>query len=234
MMFFESGIWIQLMTAIGEITFFLILGMLLAAIALAIIVTASITRGKFYLPRILIPGLVLLEGLVKAFCKLLGLDDRDLVTFFITLRNTMNTKAFAETPVEQRAVFLPQCLRSAQCPANLTPEGLKCRNCGRCLVGENAAWLENTGYRVFIVPGSTFIKRMVKKYRPRAIIGVGCLMEVKDGIDMCDRIGITPMGVVNVKDGCVETMADWATLRDVALLGVEHPSGAVDLHSPTE
>jgi hypothetical protein len=234
MMFFESGIWIQLMTVIGEITFFLILGMLLAAIALAIIVSASITRGKFYLPRILIPGMVLLEGLVKAFCKLLGLDDRDLVTFFITLRNTMNTKAFSETPVEQRAVFLPHCLRSAQCPANLTPEGLKCRNCGRCSVGENAAWLENIGYRVFIIPGSTFIKRIVKKYRPRAIIGVGCLMEVKDGIDMCDHVGIVPMGVVNFKDGCVETIADWITVRDVAQLGLDHPSGPVDLHSPPE
>ena len=234
MTLFESNLWIQLMTTIGEITFFLILGMLLAAIALAIIVTASITRGKSYLPQILIPGLVLLEGLVKAFCKLLGLDDRDLVTFFITLRNTMNTKAFSETPVNQRAVFLPQCLRSAQCPANLTPEGLKCRNCGRCAVGENTAWLEGLGYRVFIVPGSTFIKRMVKKYHPQAIIGVGCLTEVKDGIDMCDKIGITPMGVVNLKDGCVETIADWAAVRDVALLGLARVSGPVDLHGPSE
>ena len=142
MSFLDSDIWIQVMTLIGEVTFFLILGMLLAAIALAIIAAASITRGKFYLPQILIPGMVLLEGLVKAFCKLLGLDDKDLITFFITLRNTMNTKAFSETPVEQRAVFLPQCLRSAQCPANLTPEGLKCRNCGRCSVGEHTAWLD--------------------------------------------------------------------------------------------
>lgn len=234
MMFFESEIWIQLMTIIGEITFFLILGMLLAAVALAIIAAASITGGKFYLPRILIPGMVLLEGLVKAFCKLLGLDDKDLITFFITLRNTMNTKAFSETPVEQRAVFLPQCLRSAQCPAHLTPEGLKCRNCGRCSVGKNTEWLEGLGYRVFIVPGSTFIKRMVKKYYPRAIIGVGCLMEVKDGIDMCDRVGITAIGVVNVKDGCVETIADWNGVRDVALIGLQPSSDAVDLHSPAE
>ena len=234
MSFFVSDIWIQLMTIIGEVTFFLLLGMLLAAIALAIIATASITRGEFYLPRILVPGMVLLEGLVKAICKLLGLDDKDLVTFFITLRNTMNTKAFAETPVEQRAVFLPQCLRSAQCPANLTPEGLKCRNCGRCSVGENTAWLENIGYRVFIVPGSTFIKRMVKKYRPRAIIGVGCLMEVKDGIDMGDRIGLTALGVVNLKDGCVETIADWTAVRDAALLGIELPSDPVDFHGPAE
>ncbi|MDD3932756.1 DUF116 domain-containing protein [Methanoculleus sp. UBA303] len=234
MTFFDSGIWVGLMTLIGEVTFFLILGMLLAAVALAIIATASITRGKFYLPRILIPGMVLLEGLVKAFCKLLGLDDKDLITFFITLRNTMNSKAFAETPVEQRAVFLPQCLRSAQCPAHLTPEGLKCRKCGRCSVGENAAWLEGIGYRVFIVPGSTFIKRMVKKYRPRAIIGVGCLMEVKDGIDMGDRIGLTALGVVNLKDGCVETIADWTAVRDAALLGIELPSDPVDFHGPAE
>ncbi len=234
MSLFDSGIWVQLMTIIGEVTFFFILGMLLAAVALAIIAAASITRGTFYLPRILIPGMVLLEGLVKAFCKLLGLDDKDLITFFITLRNTMNTKAFSETPVEQRAVFLPQCLRSAQCPANLTPEGLKCRNCGRCSVGENAEWLERVGYHVFIVPGSTFIKRMVKKYRPQAIIGVGCLMEVKDGIDMSDRIGISAIGVVNLKDGCVETIADWNAVRDAALLGIRPASGAVDFHGPAE
>ncbi len=234
MAFFETGIWVGLMTLIGEVTFFFILGMVLAAIALAIIATASITRGKFYLPRILIPGMVLLEGLVKAFCKLLGLDDKDLITFFITLRNTMNTKAFSETPVERRAVFLPQCLRSAECPAHLTPEGLECRRCGRCSVGENVAWLEGIGYRVFIVPGSTFIKRMAKKYHPQAIIGVGCLMEVKEGIDMADRIGLIAIGVVNFKDGCVETVADWTRVRDVALLGIELPSGPVDFHGPAE
>jgi len=230
----ETGVWGQVMTLIGEVTFFVVLGMLLLAVALAFLTVASVRRGKFYLPQILIPGMVAMEGLVKAFCKLLGLDDRDLITFFITLRNSMNQKAFSEIPVEKRAVFLPQCLRSAQCPANLTPEGLKCRNCGRCQVGENVVWLERLGYRVFIVPGSTFIKRMARKYRPRAIIGVGCLVEVKDGIDMADRMGITAIGVVNLKDGCVETIADWAALRDVALLGLEPPSGGVDLHGPAQ
>ena len=40
------------------------------------------------------------------------------------------------------------------------------------------------------LPGSSFIKRMVKKYRPQAIIGVGCLSEVKEGIDMADKLGL--------------------------------------------
>lgn len=76
---------------------------------------------------------------------------------------------------------------------------------------------------------------MVKKYHPRAIIGVGCLMEVKDGIDMSDRIGIVAIGVVNLKDGCVETVADWGgAVRDAALLGIKPPSGSVDFHGPAE
>ena len=81
--------------------------------------------------------------------------------------------------------------------------------------------------------GSTFIKRMVK-YHLQAIIGVGCLMEVKEGIDMADRIGLIAIGVVNFKDGCVETVADWTGVRDAALLGIELPSGPVDFHGPAE
>jgi hypothetical protein len=76
------------------------------------------------------------------------------------------------------------------------------------------------GYRVFIVPGSSFIQRMVQKYRPEAIIGVGCIIEVKDGLEMCDRMGIPGIGVVTLKDGCVETLVDWNEVCDVARLGL--------------
>ncbi len=229
-MIFESDMWIQLMVIIGEITFFILGGMLLAAVALAVIAFYSIADGKFYLPGVLKPGMVLLEGLVKAICKLLGLEDRELMAFFIKLHNAMNVKAFAEIPVEKRAVFLPQCLRSSRCPANLTPEGLACRRCGLCDVAGIIQRLEGVGYRVFIVPGSTFIKRMVKKYRPEGIIGVGCLMEVKEGLEMCDRMGITAMGVVNLNDGCVETLANWNEVMEVAMLGIGAPSGSVPVH----
>jgi hypothetical protein len=47
---------------------------------------------------------------------------------------------------------------------------------------------------------------MVKKYRPKAIIGVGCLTEVKEGIDMADKMGLVVIGVVTLKEGCVETI----------------------------
>ena len=50
---------------------------------------------------------------------------------------------------------------------------------------------------------------MVKKYHPKAIIGVGCLSEVKEGIDMADKMGLVVMGVVTLKEGCVETLVNW-------------------------
>ena len=86
------------------------------------------------------------------------------------------------------------------------------------------------GYRVFIVPGSSFIKRMVKKYHPKAIVGVGCLTEVKEGIDMADKIGLVAMGVVTVKEGCVETLVDWADVYEVAVLGMDPSLIPADLH----
>ncbi|RXE55139.1 hypothetical protein ABH15_13010 [Methanoculleus taiwanensis] len=233
-MIVNSDVWTSLMAVIGEVTILILVGLLLTGLGLAIIAFSSITNGKFYFPRILKPGMVLMEGLVRAICKLLGIDDKDLLTFFVKLHNAMNTKAFAAVPLDKRAVFLPQCLRSSRCPANLTPEGLRCMRCGRCGIGELNRRLEEAGYQVFIVPGSTFIKRMVKKYHPEGIIGVGCLMEIKEGLEMCDRMGIPALGVVNLKDGCVETLVNWNEVFEAAMLGLDLPSGSVHLYSSAD
>ncbi len=222
--------WNDLMILIGEAAVIIVFGALLTAFILVIISLYSIRTGRLYFPRLIRSGLVFLEGLMKAFFRLLGLEEREMLSFFIKLHNAMNTAEFERIPVSERAVFLPQCLRSSKCPAHLTPEGLKCRNCGQCTVGEARIILEKMGYRIFIVPGSSFIKRMVKKYRPKAIIGVGCLSEVKEGIDMADKMGLVAMGVVTMKEGCVETLVNWADIYEVAILGVDPKLLPEDLH----
>ena len=72
----------------------------------------------------------------------------------------------------------------------------------------------------FIIPGSTFIKRLVKKYRPQAMIGVGCLMEVKEGLEFGRKISMTTIGVVTTTDGCVETTMDYDMLMKAASIGL--------------
>ncbi|MDI6719330.1 MAG: DUF116 domain-containing protein [Methanomicrobiales archaeon] len=220
-MLFESEAWNQLMILIGEIAVVMALVVLASALLVVIVTLYSLKSGRLYLASLLTPALVLMEGLVKAVCRLLGLDERELLQFFITIHNAVNVRAFSAIPVEKRAIFLPQCLRSARCPANLTPEGLKCVRCGQCCLGGWIPNLQALGYRVFIVPGSSFIKRMVKKYRPMGIIGVGCIAEVKEGLEMCDRMDLPAIGVVTLKEGCVETLVGWSDLCDAALLGID-------------
>ncbi len=230
-MAWEISPYTGIMALIGELTILFILCNLLLAFVLVIISLYSIRKGKLYFPGFLRAGLVFVEGTMKSIFRLLGLEDREMLSFFIKLHNTMNKSAFEKVPVSERAVFLPQCLRSSRCPAHLTPEGLKCRSCGQCTIGQSHPVLERLGYRIFVVPGSSFIKRMVKKYRPKAIIGVGCLSEVKEGIDMADKIGVVAMGVVTAKEGCVETLVDWADVYEVATLGIDPASIPEDLHA---
>jgi uncharacterized protein len=206
---------------IGEITVIVLFGLFFLAIFLVALSFYSIRKGRLIFPGFLKAGLVLVEGFSKALFSLFGLEDREIFTFFIKIHNTMSRKAFEAIPVGERAIFFPQCLRSAKCPANLTPEGLKCISCGQCTVTDAVKLLELLGYRLFIVPGSSFIKRMVKKYRPRAIIGVGCLSEVKEGLDMSDKLGLVSMGVVTEREGCVETSVNWEDVFGVALIGID-------------
>ena len=213
--------WDQLIYLIGEVTLVVLVLMIIVPVIVTIIVFLSIHNRHFYAPRLLKAGLVMSEGMSKATCRFFGLEDQELTAFFIRLHNTLSTSAFEAVPIEERAIFLPQCLRAADCPAHLTPEGLVCRRCGRCEVGENIDRLEEIGYRVWIAPGSTLIKRMFKKYHPQAIIGIGCLMEVKEGLEMCDKASVIGMGVVTMRDGCVETAVNWLDVYDVALLGTE-------------
>jgi hypothetical protein len=223
--------WNPLIYLVGELTIAIILGALIIAFILVIISLYSIKQKRLYFPRLIKSGLVFLEGLMRGMFRFFGLEDRELYTFLIKLINSMNSVEFAKIPVSERAIFIPQCLRSSKCPAHLTPEGLKCRNCGQCDVGEARLLLERMGYKVFIVPGSSFIKRIVKKYRPKAIVGVGCLSEVKEGIDMADKMGLVVMGIVTLKEGCVETIANWPEIYEVAVLGIDPASVPENLHA---
>ena len=154
----ENSILNQFIFLIGEITLLFILGSIVFAILMVTLALISIRRGKIYFPSLIKSGVVLVEGLMKALFRLFGLEDQQVNSFFIELHNSMNKRAFEAVPVRDRAIFLPQCLRSSKCPAHLTPEGLKCKCCGLCMIGYWLPLLEKMGYRVFSVPGSSFIK----------------------------------------------------------------------------
>ena len=64
------------------------------------------------------------------------------------------------------------------------------------------------GARVFVAPGGTLVFKMVSKYKPDAVIGVGCSLELEQAFEQCEKIGLPAMGVPLLTEGCVGTMAD--------------------------
>ena len=218
--YFDSPIWNNLALILGQLLLVFIVFWMVFSILMAILIVISIHKKQMYFPRLLRPFFTIMEGTVKIVCLLLGVDGKELMEFLIRIDNEMNFSNFAKTPVEKRVIFFPQCLRSRDCPAHLTPDGLKCVSCGRCGLGRAIPALNAAGYKTFIIPGSTFIMRMVKKYQPKAMIGVGCMMEVKEGLQMGRKISMTTIGVMTKTDGCVETTMDYEELMEVASLGL--------------
>ena len=48
---------------------------------------------------------------------------------------------------------------------------------------------------------------------------------------MADKMGLIVMGVVTLKEGCVETINNWPELYEIAVLGVDPASVPEDLHT---
>ncbi len=213
----------QVILVLGQITLLILAALVILGLVLAVLIAFSIRTGRLVFPRLFLAGMALVEGIIRALCGLLGIEDRELTEFVIRLHNRLNQGKFDHIPAKNKAIFLPQCLRSTKCPAHLTPEGLICERCMRCEIGRSIDHLEAQGYSVHIVPGSTFIKRIVKAEKPKAIIGVGCLMEVKEGLMLADRLGLVAMGVITLKDGCIETLVNWTEINDLAAGNMADP-----------
>jgi hypothetical protein len=194
---------------VGEAVVLLAVGTLVISILIALLILYSFRTGNFFAARIILLGTTLLESVIRPLFWIAGADDSIVDDVGVRLRNYINRKEFLKTPRNQRFIFMPQCVRSTECPAKLTPEGIKCKDCGRCNVGEAKRVAEGLGYKFFIVPGSSFIKRIIKKYKPGAVVGVGCQMELKEGLDLCHSHAIPAQGVPLSRAGCVATTLDW-------------------------
>lgn len=218
---FDNPVWFNIAVLLGEIVIIVLVVWIICALIIGILIVLSIKKKKMFFPIILRPVFALVSGGVKVICSVVGVDGTQLIEFLISIDNEMNMQEFEKTPVSERVVFFPQCLRNRDCPARLrADEGIKCVGCGRCGLGIAVEVLNGAGYRTFIIPGSTFIKRMVKKYHPKAMIGVGCMMEVKEGLEMGKKIKMTTIGVVTSTDGCVETTMNYDKLMETASLGM--------------
>jgi len=216
--------WLEMLEEIlsGGWSISIILGIIvltLTAITVftALFVLASLLifnwKGKIIFPRIVLTLAGATESVVESILAFMGVGSEWLVKVLIRLRNTVGIRNFKKTEFTDRAIFVPQCIRHKDCPAASGYEGLHCVSCGRCSVAELKKDADKLGYKFFIAPGSSLVKRMTKKYSPHAAIGLGCLFEIKEFLELMSKMKVDAQGVLLETSGCVETTYSLEKMR---------------------
>ncbi|OQD58180.1 hypothetical protein MBBAR_26c00090 [Methanobrevibacter arboriphilus JCM 13429 = DSM 1125] len=68
------------------------------------------------------------------------------------------------------------------------------------------------GYKVFVIPGSTFVKKIVKNNEFESVLGVACYEDLN--LTMMKLADFSPQGVLLSRTGCFKTKVDVKTVLD--------------------
>ena len=121
----------------------------------------------------------------------------------VDLRNRANERRFSLS--RKRILLAPHCLRSVECRAVSTQDGLQCTRCGKCLLGTILAQAEELDYRTYVLAGSSFIPSIIRRDQPEGILLLACPYE--NNKVMMHLRGLTTYAVCLSRDGCVLTEA---------------------------
>ena len=182
-----------------------------------------IKQERLIFPKLLLFTVDMFYGVFKKFAGNVGLDEKIVDQIGVEVRNKVNEKAFNQIEDEDKILVLPHCLRNPKCEAKLDSTGLHCTDCNRCVIGVLKNKAEDRGYNVFIIPGSTFLKKIAQKNEFKAVLGVACYQDLN--LAMMNLSKFSCQGVPLLKDGCVCTKVDIRAVLDK--MGIELPQNIV-------
>ena len=190
----------------GQIVFFLVLLMLILLSVTLVLGKLLIKEDKLVFPKLLLFTIDMFYGLFKKFSENVGVDAKIVDQIGVEVRNKVNAKYFKKIDPLDKILVLPHCLRHTDCEAKLESSGLVCKDCNRCVIGVLKTKAENKGFKVFIIPGSTFLKKIIENNKFKAVLGVACYQDLN--LAMMNLSKFSCQGVPLLKDGCINTKVD--------------------------
>ncbi|WP_459537446.1 DUF116 domain-containing protein [Methanobrevibacter sp.] len=190
-------------TFLGQLVVFLIVVVAILFIVTLVLGLFVARKNKIKFPRFVLFVVDLLYSPFKTIARVLKLDEHLIDDIAIKVRDDVNKEKFREIPAEKTLIFLPHCLRHKDCPATLQKEGLNCTECGLCSIGVIKKKAEPLGYKLYIVPGSSFVKKIVMENKFEAVVGVACHEDLNQMMMLLSDF--YPQGVLLEKTGCFET-----------------------------
>ena len=188
---------------VGQVVVFLIFIIAILIIIFLILALLMAKRNQIKFPRFVLYIVDLLYSPLKTIAQFLNLDDHLIDDIAIRVRNDLNKEQYKKIPADKTLIFLPHCLRHKDCPATLQKEGLNCTECGLCSIGVIKKKAEPMGYKIYIVPGSSFVKKIVMENKFQTVLGVACHEDLNQMMMLLSDF--YPQGVLLEKTGCFET-----------------------------
>ena len=156
--------------------------------------------------------------------ELTGLDFSEAIQLMedfieIQMRNIESREKFLNT--KKRVLLLPHCSRKymdSRCKAFFDPTvpSYYCAYCSRdCLIYQATLLGRKFGYDVYVLPGGSCIKQILKRKHYDAVVGVACGMEIKLAERLLQRMNLTGQAVPLIKNGCAETRFNIETLYKI-------------------
>ncbi len=200
------------------LTVFFLIVILILAIAI-LLISYSVKTKKVLFPGFILFVLDFLYYPLKILTEKIGMKKGYIDMISNDMRNFINYKELSKIPFEDRILLLPQCLRKRDCPAILdSMKGFQCKNCGRCGIGDLIRFCDERNIKVFIIPGGSFVKKVIKLTRPKAIIGVGCHIELREASLVLEYLKVPGRGINLEKDGCVETKVNYEKIKKAVII----------------
>lgn len=190
----------------GKVFVFLTFLALCGTVFALLIGAYSFKKRKILFPSFILFTLYLFYSPARWICKVFRIRETLVDDILIDVRNAMMLDDFVHTK-ENRIVLLPQCMRHPNCKARCDPvHGYECKRCGLCDIAKICEAGDKYGFKVFVIPGSSFVKKIFKEYKPRACLGVACYNELAE--DMQEVSFVPVQGVLLLRDGCFNTEAN--------------------------
>ena len=79
--------------------------------------------------------------------------------------------------------------------------------CGKCDIGKICQAARKYDFEVYVIPGGSFVKKIIKEHRPKSCIGVACYPELAESMQGASPFMVV-QGVSLLRDGCFETKVD--------------------------
>jgi hypothetical protein len=191
---------------LGKIFVYVLLLALIGTGLSLLIGAYSFKKHKIIFPDFVLFTLYLFYSPAKWICRIFRIRENLVDDILIDVRNAVMLEDFTHVK-DKRVVLLPQCLRHPNCKARCDPvHGYECKRCGLCDIAKVCEAADKYNFKVFVIPGGSFVKKIFKEYKPKACLGVACYNELSENMQAASFVPV--QGVLLLKDGCFNTEAN--------------------------